>query len=142
MFDRKENRHYIGAMIALNIFSATFLIMPISNYIWYEYAKIFSFITGLIFWGSGIIGHYFWFAIYRDEKSENKAHRKRKLFLNPLTTIAGILFIIGFVIFAILIVAEQTQRYLMYVSIFMMITSFHAHWLFSTDFIVKIRKTK
>lgn len=138
----KERRYYILALVLLIVFSATFLIMPISNYVPYESSRPFLFITGIVFWGTGIVGYLLLLKVYKAEKQKERRQRegKQKLFSNVLTTIADTCFILGIIVFVVLVFTKQVNGYMAYLNIFIIVMSFNAHWLFSRDLHNKILK--
>lgn len=137
MFFRKKYRDYIISFISLIVFSATFLVMPIANYISYQHSKVFLLISGTVFWTSGIIGYSFLFKIYRMEKLNDK-EKTKKIVQRTLVKIADICLILGISIFLLLICAGETNGYMVYLNIFVIVLSWNMHLLFSKNFYHKI----
>lgn len=128
-----ERRYYIIALILLSVFSTTFLLMPIPAHISSKYSKILLFIIGSIFWGSGIVGYLLLFKVHKAERQKVHQERKQRLFSNVLTTVADTCFLVGVAVLAIIIFLKQTNGYMVYFNLFIIVISFNAHWLFSRE---------
>lgn len=140
MYSVKMRRLYIISIIMLVLFAATFLIMPVSNYISGTYSKIAYLIVGIVFWISGIGGYSILVYIYAIERKRRDKRRKNRFFFfsNLFTKVADISFLVGVILLIILLCTKLSTHYVVYINIFSIVLSFNAHWLFSRNLHIKI----
>lgn len=134
----KLKRLYIISAICLMSFSGTFLFMPISNAVPIKYARLSAAFIGVIFWITGILGYTLLIFIYTKRSKRKK--RKIYIFSNKITAIADILFFIGIVSLAMLIVFNKSATYWAYLAIFITVLSWNIHWLFSRNYMRSLEK--
>lgn len=127
---------YIISFSMLTIFSISFLLMPISNVVTPEQSNVLHIVTGLIFWISALTGYFFlMFANLLNKRlaKKEKRHKKIHIFSNLPTTIADLIFIIGFFIFIFLNFTDLKEHYIVYINIFFIIEAFNIHLLCCRD---------
>lgn len=136
MSEVKQNRKlYVVAIINLLVFSSTFLLMPISNYVPYEHSVVIDVIVGILFWVTGLTGYGLLLFLRRRAEKENR--RKNLFFANRNTAIMDTLFIAALIGGVLVMVFDLTTSYLSYLVIFTMVLSVNGHLIFSREYIRK-----
>ena len=123
---------YLVSALMLAVFSATFLVMPISNKVSLQYGRIVLVLTGAVFWISCIVGYVFLFLSYRLDKKYfiwERDERKVYTFANIPTMAADISCLIGIIIMAVLAVQGLTGLYITYIDLFVIVLSLNVHLL-------------
>lgn len=125
-----------GITVLLALFSLSFLLMPIPNFVPIEYMRISQVLIGIWFWGTGISGYYFLIKSLQEKRKERlreRDYRRIFMFVDVVTSIFDIIFCASIIGLLILIKNRMTSNYIAYVDICLMILSFNGHWIFSRN---------
>lgn len=144
MSTKKIRTLFIIANVVLFLYSTTFLAMPITTHVPYEYSQIAAMIVGSVFWVTAISGYSILIYIYRYMGKSEKRKRKIRwyLFSNKISAVADMLFLIGVICLGVMIYLNITRYYAVYVVLFIIALSFNAHWLFGRNLHIKIWHNK
>ena len=129
---------YIISIVCLICFSSMFLFMPITNYVPIEYSRLTTVIIGAIFWVTGIVGYVSLIILYKKIEAKKKRKRKIYIFTNKITIVADIAFLLGFICMILILILNLTSTYLGYLTVFILVMSINAHWIFSGNYLRKL----
>lgn len=136
MYDFKKYKClYIISAICLGCFSATFLLMPILNYVPIEYTRLTSIILGAIFWLTGLVGYTLLIYIYK--RTGERKKQRIYIFANKITIIIDIVFLLGVFSLILILILDLTSSYWGYLTIFILVMSVNAHLIFSRNYLRK-----
>lgn len=125
--------YYLLAAILLFCFSCTFLIMPLTNRVSQNNARIVLVSVGMLFWLTGIGGYTFLFLTRRTERrrggKDEGAKRKGIFPANRMAVILDLVFAVGVVVLIAWSGKLFMQRYGAYVVLFITTMAFHMRLL-------------
>ncbi len=140
--------YFICSGVMLTVFSMTILIMPLSNMLDGRKQKIVLLAVGSLFWFSFFFGYLFLFLakgmnrkLTKSQKKDEKENRLKKVSFYSFdmpTAIADTCFLTGWLVLFLLKLANQTTGYVIYIDLFIIVLSFHAHLLLSGSLYKKV----
>lgn len=129
---KRQRLYYLISIVMLTVFSGTFLLMPLSERVSADRARLIMVLTGAVFWVSCLSGYGTLLMAYRSCQHKNdRKQRKVYVFSNIPTKVADIIFLAGLILGLVIAIGGWTGNYIVYIDIFMIVLGINMHLLFS-----------